>query len=258
MTFTMWSTGHALFMLSPFVLWYVLHRYARNKNHDAKRKLGVFLSIAGVVILALRNIEMFIVGGFVFDFELVPLQICHFANFVLLFAFLKRSHRLFAFAWVFNLPAAYLSIVYANSLVNNYDTILNFRGFAYISGHMLIVALTLWAFSNGFVRLDRKILLSLYKLLVPLYLFAHLVNLAFRVFLNSPSNYFYTMRPESGTPLEWFHDWGTTFTAGMIEINPLYLLLTGLFGLVVTMLVYSLSRLGMGSKTTPGIQRQEV
>lgn len=242
MTFTMWGLGHFLFMLSPFLLWFLLHRYTMTMDEATKRRFGIILSCGCIVILALRNIEIFVVGGYVFDFEIVPFQICHFANFVLLFAFLYRSDRLFAFAWVFNLPAAYLSIVFANSLTNNYETILNFRGFAYISGHMLIVALTLWAFSNGFVKLDKRILVALYKLLLPLYLIAHLVNMAFRIFLNSPANYFYTTRPELGTPLEWFYAWGNRYRYGVIEINVVYLVLTAMLGFLITLLLFFLTR----------------
>ncbi len=240
MTFTMWSLGHYLFILSPFVFWMGLHFLLNDKPEHDKRKYGVLFSVIGIVILLFRNIEIFVLRGFVFHFELVPLQICHFANFVLLFAFLKNNKTLFAFAWLFNLPAAFMSIVFANGL-ENYATLVTFQGFAYISGHMLIVSLTLWAFSSGFVVLSKRILYRLYVILVPLYVLAHGVNLFFRAVLNSDSNYFYTMRPESGTPLELFYTMGTTYQSGALEINPVYLALTGIFGLVVTLIMFLLT-----------------
>lgn len=191
-------------------------------------------------ILLLRNIEIFFVKDFVFHYELIPLQICHFANFVLLYAFLKDNKTMFAFAWLFNLPAAYMSIVFSNGL-ENYATLLTFRGFAYIAGHMLIVSLTLWAFTNGFITLSKQILVKLTKILIPLYLGAHVVNILFRFILNSNSNYFYTMRPESGTPLELFYTLGKTYKQGAFELNPLYLLLTGIFGFIVIITIYGLT-----------------
>src|SRR5690554_5755002 len=94
-----------------------------------------------------------------FNPEILPLQICHFANFVLLIAFLRDSKPMFATAFCFNLPCAFLSIVFANSL-ENYSTILNFRGIAYIFGHMLIVGITIWALLVVFMKLTKK---DLYK-----------------------------------------------------------------------------------------------
>ncbi len=191
-----------------------------------------------MIILLLRNIEIWVVKGFAFHYELVPLQICHFANFVLLIAFLKNHKTLFAFAWLFNFPAAFMSIVFANGL-ENYATILTLRGFAYISGHMLIVALSLFAFSSGFVKLNTKVLTKLYFLLLPLYITAHFVNMFFHFVLNSSSNYFYTVRPESGTPLELFHQLGRSYMIGTFSSNPVYLVLTALFGVLVTLVIYT-------------------
>ncbi|MFW5838898.1 MAG: hypothetical protein ACOC1L_04270 [Bacillota bacterium] len=240
MTYTMWSFGHYLFMASPFILWGVLHYLIKDKSYDYKRQFGVWVSLVGVVILLLRNIEIFVVKDFVFHYEIIPLQICHFANFVLLYAFLKDNKTMFAFAWLFNLPAAYMSILFSNGL-ENYETLLTFRGFAYITGHMLIVSLTLWAFSNGFIKLSKSILIKLFTILLPLYITAHIINVLFSVLFNSSSNYFYTMRPESGTPLELFYTLGNTYMFGSFEINPLYLLLTGLFGFIVILLIYGVT-----------------
>jgi len=105
--------------------------------------------------LIARNIEIFIVDGYKFSGELLPLQICHFANFILLYAFLKRDQSFFALAFCLNLPAALLSIVYANSLTN-YETMCSIRAQAYLWGHMLIVGITFWAYLVNIIKIDRK------------------------------------------------------------------------------------------------------
>lgn len=237
MQYQVWSIGHYLFMLLPFIMWGLFFYLTKDKPFESKRKLGIIVSIIAILLLALRNIEYLFVKDFTFDYEMVPLQICHFANFVLLYAFYKNDKTFFAFAWLFNLPAAFLSIVFSNGL-ENYSTILNFRGAAYIFGHALIVALTLFAYSTDFVKLDRFILLKLVKLLIPLYIAAHFVNALFYTLFDQPSNYFYTMRPEKGTPLEWFFEMGTEFTFLGAPFNPVYLILTGLFGGVVILSIY--------------------
>jgi|GEM_PF-5895407 len=100
-------------------------------------------------------------------------------------------------------------------------------------GHMLLVSVPLWAFTKGFVKLDLRILKKLLAVLVTLYILAHPVNLLFDFLLDQPANYFYTVRPEPGTPLEWFYEWGTPTTISGITLNPLYLLLTALLGFFV-------------------------
>ncbi len=240
MTFTMWSFGHFIFIISPFLIWLILYVGFKEKSFEEKRRIGVFISILGVLILMLRNIEIFINKNFIFHYEIIPLQICHFANFVLLYAFLKNHKTMFAFAWLFNLPAAYMSIIFANGL-ENYDSLLTLRGIGYIAGHMLIVGLTFWSFSSGFVLLNKKILVKLFSILIPLYLLAHMVNNLFSILIDSNSNYFYTMRPEAGTPLELFFSLGKTYQIGLFVINPIYLFLTAIFGFIIILIIYLLS-----------------
>lgn len=172
-------------------------------------------------------------------FEIIPFQICHFANFALIYAYWKNDRTFFAFAFALNLPAAYASIIFANGL-ENYTTLLTYRGVAYIMGHMLIVSLTLFAYWNGFVKLSRRILANLFKRLVPLYIVAHFINNLFLAVLDQRANYFYTLDPEKGTPLEWFHDMGRTYTFGTFETNPFYMILTGLLAAGVILGLYAL------------------
>lgn len=61
-------------------------------------------------------------------------------------------------------------------------------------------------------------------------------------------NYFYTIEPEAGTPLESFYEWGKTYHIGFFEINPIYILMTGALGVIVVMVFYGLFMLINGPK----------
>ncbi len=242
MTFEMWSLGHYVFMLSPFLFTVLFYFLMKGRTYEQKRKFGVWLSIIMVIILVLRNVEIMIRRDFAFDYEYIPLQICHFANFVLLYAFIKDNKTMFAMALLFNFPAAMMSIVYANSLAN-YSTILTFRGFAYIFGHILIVATTLWAFIEGFVKLNLEALKKTMLTIYILYILSVLINNLIGSLSGKYANYFYALRPEDGTPLETFYNLGVTYEIGKFMINPIYLLLTGILGFIVVSLMFGMFKL---------------
>lgn len=232
MTFKMWSAFHIAFILSPFILAFILFILTRKQDYEKNRKLGVILAIVCIVILILRNIEI-IVKAREFDPEIIPLQICHFANFVLLYAFLKDNKSMFATAFCFNLPCAFLSIVFANSL-ENYHTILNFRGLAYIFGHMLIVSITIWSLLVGFLTLTTKDLLKGLIFILSLFILSVPINNIINDLVpNHTANYFYSIVPENGTPLEAMYDIGKVISVAGIEFNLIYLLLTLILGIVV-------------------------
>jgi hypothetical protein len=142
-------------MLSPFIFAIIMYLFTKNLKAETNRKIGIILSIICIVLLLLRNIEIFIKSGYRIQPEIFPFQICHFANFILLFAFLFKNKTMYTIAFCFNLPFAFLSILFANSL-ENYQTIINFRGMAYIFGHLLIVGVGLWAYFVDLVQINLK------------------------------------------------------------------------------------------------------
>ena len=239
MTFSMWSLGHYLFMLSPFILIVLLTYFTKNNTMDKNRTIGIGLSVFAIVVLLLRNIEIWVSRDFAFNIELIPLQICHFANFVLLIAFITKKQIWFNFALTLNVPAAFVSILFANSLTN-YPTIVSLRGFAYIVGHALLVFIPIWAYRVGFIQLNIKTLLKTFKIVALLYVLSIFINNLMYALSGYYANYFYTLKPESGTPLELFFNWGQEVVVfESFKFNPLYLILTGLFGLLVMILVYT-------------------
>lgn len=240
MKFEMYSFGHLLFLVSPFILLYILLYFTKKTSAETNTKIGIWLSIVAIVILFLRNLEIFIMKGFIFDVELLPLQICHFANFVLLIAFIKKQQIWFNFALILNLPAAFVSIIFANSL-SHYSTILTFRGFAYIFGHMILVTLPLWAYVKGFIKLDFNYLRKTFIVVLILFILSIFINNILYLLSGQYANYFYSLKPESGTPLELFFEWGRELILfDFFKFNFVYLILTTLLGAAVMSLMYVL------------------
>lgn len=243
MTFEMWGVGHYIFLIAPFIITIVLHVSTKKKTYKFKQNLGIILSVIAVIILLLRNIEIYFTHGQVFDYELLPLQICHFANFVLLYAFMTDSKSFFGLAVLFNLPMAFLSILFANSL-ENYATILTLRGGAYIIGHILIVVITIWAYLNGFVKLNKKVLGQTMSIVLVLYILGLVMNNVMLLTTGEASNYFYATRPEHGTPLELFFHWGVEYNLwDMFILNPIYLILMASLGLMTITVSYIILKL---------------
>lgn len=231
--FKMWGTLHIIFIISPFIFTILFHFLSRNLNFKQKRKVGILLSSIAILLLLLRNIEIFVLGNYKFDPEIIPFQICHFANFVLFFAFLYNNKVLFTLSFCLNLPAAFLSIIFADSLTN-YVTLISFRAQAYLWGHMLIVSITLWALFNDFIKI--KTLIKTLNLTIILFIVSVPVNNIIYLLSNKPANYFYSLEPEEGTPLELFYSLGKNIKFLKMEFNPVYLLLLMIVGILVVFL----------------------
>jgi uncharacterized membrane protein YwaF len=229
MVFQMWSVLHLAYIASPVVLAILLYRWTKHNSMSANRTIGIVLSTLAVLVLVVRNADIWIRTGF--SYEIIPLQICHFANFVLLGAFVFRNKALFALSFTLNMPAAYMSIIFANSL-SNYSDFLRIRPQAYFWGHLLIVMIALWAVMVKQVRIDMKVLIKTFGLMVILFMSAVVINNLFTLFGMTP-NYFYAMRPEKGTPLEWFYTVTDPIMIGRFLIHPVYWILTGLFAVII-------------------------
>lgn len=241
MTFRMWSVFHFIFILSPFIFAFLVYFFTKKNSYEKNRKLGIILAVICVIILILRNLEIYLATGEI-NPEIIPFQICHFANFVLLFAFLKDNKVMFATAFCFNFPAAFLSIIFANSL-ENYQTIFTFRGMAYIFGHLLIVGVTIWALLVGFIKIKPKALKGSVLFVISLFILSIPINNLFNKLMpNHSSNYFYTMLPEEGSPLELMYNLGKEVIFLGLKINFIYVLLTIISGIIVYFSFYFLNK----------------
>ncbi len=237
MVFQMWSMLHIAYIVSPVVLAILLYRSTKHRGYEKNRQVGIALSVVAVLILVIRNIDIWVRTGF--SYEIIPLQICHFANIVLLLAFIYRNQTLFALSFTLNLPAAYMAIVFANSL-SNYNDFWRIRPQAYFWGHLIIVVIALWAVMVKMVRIDMKVMMRTIRLMILLFISAIIINNLFTLIGMTP-NYFYAMRPENGTPLEIFYNLGDPITIGFFVLLPIYWALTALFAGVIVAILYVLN-----------------
>lgn len=109
---------------------------------------------------------------------------------------------------------------------------------------MLIVGITVYALLFGFIRIDRKTLLKTGCITLGLFVGSIFVNNLFNLWMPDYfSNYFYTLRPEKGTPLELFYNWGKPVQLGFFVFNPVYLLCSAITGIAVICIMYGIYRL---------------
>ncbi|HEY8365141.1 MAG TPA: hypothetical protein VIK84_06175 [Haloplasmataceae bacterium] len=243
-TFTMWSTLHYFMMFSPFIIALILYILFRHKSDKTKQIVAIILSVLMVIILLMRSIYM-IYTRRALNPEAIPFQVCHMANFMMLFASLKKAKVIGAIAWCLNFPSALVSLIFADSLTN-YQNILNIQGIAYIAGHILIVAGGLYMLLVRIIEIDKKALKQMYIIVGIMFILSVFINSWFNhifAFTNTDANYFYSFKPEGGTPLEMFYKLGKTYEVLGITFNPIYLLLLAIFGLVIMYVFYIFAKL---------------
>lgn len=190
----------------------------------------------------LRNIEIFVVHNFQIQPDIIPLQVCHLATFILLAAFLYKSNTMFAIAFCFNFPLALLSIVFAGGLAIM-PTLFSFKAMAYLVGHIMIVGLTIWALFSGLFQIDWKAQKQSMIIIFLSFLFMIVINqVNQRLMPDYVSNYFFTSLPEPNTPLVWFYEWGKETVFLGLKVNWVYLFFTMLFGFAIYFLSLYLYR----------------
>jgi Integral membrane protein (intg_mem_TP0381) len=240
-SFQMWNNTHYFMMVFPFIGAIFLALLLRKQSDKKKRMVGVVLSILMIIILGARSIFM-IVKHEGLNPEAIPFQVCHFANFMILAASLSKNKTVHAIVWCLNFPAGLVSVIFANGL-ENYDNILNIQGIAYIAGHMLIVLVGLYLLLVGIIEINHRAMLKMFGVIGIAFGLSVLVNNWFNHLFKQTgvmSNYFYTFKPEEGTPLENIFEMGSVWELGPISFNPVYLLLLGIvaIGLFYLMFVF--------------------
>ena len=80
MKLELWSFWHFLYILSPFIILTILWLLLKNRSDKAKNAVGYILGTLSILILVVRNVDIFIRSGW--DAEVVPLQVCHIGSFI--------------------------------------------------------------------------------------------------------------------------------------------------------------------------------
>lgn len=233
LTFKMWTPFHYFMMIFPFILAIVLWWMVKNKPQENKYRVGLIMTIFMVAILILRNSAIWYRVG-TLNPEVFPFQVCHFANIILLLAVLSKNRVWGTIGWCLNFPAGLVSVIFADGL-EGYSTIISIQAFAYIAGHMLIVTAGLYLLLTGFIKIDWQSMKKMYLYVGIGYILSVPVNSLFNtIFAKTEiaSNYFYSFKPEAGTPLEDMFALGSNYTALGITFNPIYLALLAVVGFI--------------------------
>ena len=220
MVFKLWSVGHILYLLSPMIIFGLIYFFVAKKSEKVKNIVGLTLGIISVLILVVRNVDIFIRNGW--DLEVIPLQVCHIGSAVAGLALITKRRWLMATAFCFNLIPAFLAMVFADSLAN-YDTLLKIRPQTYIWGHIFIIVCALYGLLVFRPKFTKKDLFTALIFVGSAAVCAIVCNSAFRAAFAWEPNYFY-LYDYSGTPLKFLYEALPTSTYGWFCINWLYTL----------------------------------
>lgn len=220
MKFYMWSAGHILYLISPFIIFAILYFAIKNRSDKAKRVVGYIIGGISILILVVRNIDIFIRSGW--GVEVIPLQVCHIGSIVAGLATIFRKKWLSLTAFCFNMIPAFLAMVFADSLAN-YDTLLAIRPQTYVWGHIGIVVCALYAVIVFRPVFNKKDLLKALVFVSIMALSAIICNSLFRELFRWEPNYFYLFNYK-GTPLKFLYDVLPASKYGWFEINWFYTL----------------------------------
>lgn len=235
MQFHMWSVWHFILILAPILFIVPAYFILRNKSDKVKYVVGVVIGIISLLILIVRNVDIYIRNGF--DPEIVPLQVCHFGNILVFVALIFKSKIATSVLWTLNLLAAFSSLIFADSLAN-YANIFSIRAQAYIWGHLAIVIGALYAVLLKIVRIDFKSFLYGMGFLVVMLIPSIILNSYFNDVLGYSINYFYIYN-SNGVPFEFLYI-GERAKYGWFTINWAY---TAFLIVIFTAIMYGIYNL---------------
>jgi len=246
--FKSWSFLHILTIVFPLLLSILVIFLTRKVTKKQSYTIGYILSIVGISTLLARNIEIFIVSGYQWpNWDLIPLQLCHVANFVLLAAYISKKEILFGIAYTIFMPGALMALVF--SMIPNLPELFNLwysaRTIAYIFGHAILVMLPIYSLYHKHLTITIKKILQITLLVAGIYIvelvISNLLNISFMGMTVDDSikaNYFHTIHTNNTFPLTLFYQMGIDLNlnhvyGGWFKVNYIYILMCFLLGVVV-------------------------
>ena len=218
MQFEMWSIGHFVYLLSPFIIFFLIYLLIKNRCEKSKKICGYILGIISILILIVRNVDIFTRSGW--DVEIIPLQVCHIGSLISGLALLFDKKWLALTAFCFNMIPAFLAMVFADSLAN-YDTLLKIRPQTYIWGHIFIIVCALYALIVFRPKFNKTDLFKALSFVFVMASIAIVCNSLFRELFAWEPNYFYLFNYK-GTPLKFLYSAFPSSVYGWFEINWFY------------------------------------
>ena len=239
MKFEMWSIWHILYILSSFIIFGIIYFLVRNKSDKVKNIVGYVLGIISVLILVIRNIDIYARNGM--DLEVIPLQVCHIGSLIAGFALIFKKKWLLLTSFCFNLLPAVLAMIFADSLAN-YDTLLAIRPQTYVWGHIFIVVCALYGILIFKPKFEKKDLIYSMVFIGIMCIISIFCNSLFRHLFDWNANYFYLFNYK-GTPLKFLYNAFPSTIIGWFEINFFYVIGLIVFFILVFIGLYFIAKL---------------
>lgn len=239
MKFELWSIWHILYMLSPFIIFFIIYALLRKRSDKIKNIVGYILGGISILILVVRNIDIYVRSGW--GVEVIPLQVCHIGSLIAGLALILKKKWLILTSFCFNMIPAILAMVFADSLAN-YDTLWKIRPQTYVWGHMLIVICALYGILMYRSMFKKKDLFLSLGFVGSVAFVAIICNSLFRELLGWEPNYFYLFNYK-GTPLKFLYQALPTSVYGWFEINWFYTIVLLLVFVCVFIGLYFIAKL---------------
>ncbi|WP_088043106.1 YwaF family protein [Bacillus sp. EAC] len=238
MHFEMYTWPHYILMISPVIMSYLIIKVMSRKNFKKQDLVGKIMAVILILFIVIRNIYNFYKGNAVSD--LIPLQLCHLSAWLIVpGAIFTRNKHLSLIAITLSLPAGYISLVFADPLVN-YTSLFEVSAICYVVLHVFIVISSLYLIFIYRPKFNFKDFFKCFGILAVYFLITIVIN---NIFISHgvPSFYFYSVIPEPGTPLETFYSWGTKYHVLGLTINPIYNLLVLTIATAIMLLIYAIN-----------------
>lgn len=146
--FDAWSIPHILWILFVIAEIIVLYFIFRNKDNEIKRIMLFVLSLS----LILQYNQMF--GAISIDFERLPFQLCNIGSYLILFALITKSKKLFDFTVIVNVVGVIIALAMPDLDGEGLFYLYNMH---FILEHTNVIVVPILALVLGvFPRLDNK------------------------------------------------------------------------------------------------------
>ena len=184
----MFSIHHLFYVLSAVLTFVVVLRFAntlRNSRHERTVKRAVFVLL--IVFEVFYHIHNWSYPRFS-----IPLHICGFAVVMSLFMLKSDSQKLFDFLFFFGILGGIMALVFPNSWGYTYR---NIRYYHFLILHNILIAIPLYYYKAYGYRVTYRTLWNVYKTVLVLAIFVHLLNLSFQHFGYDSNYWFITYVP---------------------------------------------------------------
>lgn len=179
---------HLIYVLSAVITIALVLRYAKAikaSKHEQKIKTIVFYTL--IVFELFYHIH-----NWTYPRLSVPLHICSFAVVMSLYILKTDSKRVFEYLFFFGTLGGIMALFFPNSWGYTY---LNIRYYHFLLLHNLLIAISLYYYKAYNYRVNYHILWRVYKTVLVLAIFVHLINLTFQHFGYDANYWFITYIP---------------------------------------------------------------